>query len=55
LISSLPCKKKKVQQALYQEEEKEYKDHTKRRIVIEHTICKIKKYKILLGAFTNRL
>ena len=36
-------------------EEKEYnKNHSKRRIVIEHTICKVKKYKILADVFTKK-
>ena len=34
------------------EEEKAYnKSHSKKRIVIEHTICKLKKYKILADVF----
>jgi hypothetical protein len=37
-------------------EERYYnKDHSKRRIVIEHTICRLKKYKILADVFRNRL
>ena len=42
--SSLPYKKKKNKEL--SAEEKEYnKLHSKKRIVIEHTICKIKKYR----------
>ena len=35
---------------------KEYnKNHSKRRIVIEHTICRLKKYRILSDVFRNKL
>ncbi|MER5175296.1 MAG: transposase family protein [Candidatus Nitrosocosmicus sp.] len=46
-ISSLPYKKKKNQQELSIEEKEYNKDHSKRRIVIEHTICRLKKYRIM--------
>jgi hypothetical protein len=37
-------------------EEKDYnKNHSKRRIVIEHTICRLKKYRILSDVFRNKL
>ena len=53
-LSALPYKK------LYQEElsqeEKEYnKIHSKKRIAIEHTICRLKKYRILNDVFRNKL
>ena len=52
--SSLPYKEKRNHELSY--EEKEYnKNHSKRRIVIEHTICKVKKYKILADVFRNKL
>jgi hypothetical protein len=37
-------------------EEMEYnKSHSKKRIVIEHTICRLKKYRILADVFRNEL
>ena len=52
--SSLPFKKKR--NSGLTPEEKEYnKDHSKRRIVMEHTICRIKKYIIMNDMFRNRL
>ena len=54
-ISSLPYKKKRNQKDL-SEEEKEYnQSHSKKRIVIEHTICRLKKYRIMSDIFRNRL
>ena len=55
--SSLPYKKKNNQKELPQEEEeKEYnKGHPRKRIVIEHTICRLKKYRIMSDIFRNRL
>ena len=51
---ALPCKKKRNQDLL--QEEKEYnKFHSKKRIVIEHTICRLKKYRILADVFRNKL
>jgi hypothetical protein len=51
----LPYKKKRNQQEL-SEEEKEYnKIHSKKRIVIEHTICRLKKYRIISDIFRNKL
>jgi hypothetical protein len=53
--SSLPFRKKRNLD-LSEEEEREYnKDHAKRRIVIEHTICRLKKYRIMSDVFRNRL
>ena len=56
-LSALPYKKKRNQQELSQEEEKEYnKIHSKKkRIVIEHTICRLKKYRIMNEVFRNKL
>ena len=52
-LSSIPYKKKRNQEL--SEEEKEYNlQHAKRRIVIEHTICRLKKYRILSDIFRNR-
>jgi hypothetical protein len=48
-------KKKRNQKELPQEEEKEQnKKHSRKRIIIEHTICKIKKYRIMSDIFRNR-
>jgi hypothetical protein len=44
--SYLPIKRKK-NQTLTEVEEEYNKNHSKRRIVIEHTICRIKKYRII--------
>jgi hypothetical protein len=53
--SSIPVRKKRNIE-LSQEEEKEYnKNHSKKRIVIEHTICRLKKYRIMSDIFRNRL
>jgi DDE superfamily endonuclease len=55
-LSALPYKKNRNQEELLQEEEKDYnKDHSKKRIVIEHTICRLKKYRIMSDIFRNRL
>jgi hypothetical protein len=52
--SSLPIKKEKGCQLTA--EEKEYnKNHSAKRIVIEHAICRIKKYGIMNNVFRNRL
>ncbi|MDQ6724461.1 MAG: transposase [Thermoproteota archaeon] len=53
-ISSLPNRKKRNQE-LSEEEENNNKSHSKKRIVIEHTICRLKKYRILADVFRNRL
>ncbi|MER5174371.1 MAG: transposase family protein, partial [Candidatus Nitrosocosmicus sp.] len=54
-LSALPYKKKKNQQDLSQEEKEYNKIHSKKRIVIEHTICRLKKYRIMNDVFRNRL
>ncbi len=52
--SSLPIKKEKDHELTA--DEKEYnKNHSRKRIVIEHAICRIKKYKIINDVFRNRL
>jgi len=52
--SSLPIKKEKHCELSSQE--KEYnKIHSKKRIVIEHVICQLKKYRIMNDVFRNRL
>ena len=53
-LSSLPHKKKKSQ-GLSAEEKECNKSHSRKRIVIEHTICRLKKYRTLGDTFRNRL
>lgn len=52
--SSLPIKKEKDYELTVQQ--KEYnRNHSAKRIVIEHAICRLKKYKIMNDVFRNRL
>lgn len=52
--SSLPVKRIKNQ--ILTEEKKECnREHSRRRIVVEHAICRIKKYRIMNDTFRNRL
>ncbi|MER5174307.1 MAG: transposase family protein, partial [Candidatus Nitrosocosmicus sp.] len=48
-------KKKRNQEELSQEEKEYNKIHSKKRIVIEHTICRLKKYRIMNDVFRNKL
>ncbi len=53
-LSSIPIRKKRNLEL--SQEEKEYNmDHSKKRIAIEHTICRLKKYRIMSDIFRNRL
>ena len=53
-LSTLPHKKKRNQEL--SEEEKVYNQyHSKKRIVKEHTICRLKKYRIMNDIFRNKL
>ncbi len=53
-LFALPFKKKRNLEL--SQEEKEYnKNHSKKRIVIEHTICRLKKYRIMSDTFRNKL
>ncbi|HXT83023.1 MAG TPA: transposase family protein [Verrucomicrobiae bacterium] len=53
-LSSIPNRKKRNMDLSV--EEREYnKSHSKKRIVIEHTICRLKKFRILADVFRNRL
>jgi hypothetical protein len=54
LLSSIP-KRKKRNLSLSKEEMEYNKNHSKRRIVIEHTICRLKKYRIMSDVFRNKL
>jgi hypothetical protein len=53
-LSVLPYKKNK-NQVLFEEEKEYNKIHSKKRIVVEHTICRLKKYRILSDTFRNKL
>jgi DDE superfamily endonuclease/Helix-turn-helix of DDE superfamily endonuclease len=53
-LSSIPQRKKRNLD-LYAEEMEYNKNHSKKRIKIEHTICRLKKYRILADVFRNRL
>jgi hypothetical protein len=53
--SSLPNRKKRNQKEMPTEEKEYNQSHSRKRIVIEQTICKVKKYKILADMFRNRL
>jgi hypothetical protein len=53
-ISSLQYKKKRNLEL--SQEEKEYnKLHSKKRIIVEHTISRLKKYRIMSDIFRNKL
>jgi hypothetical protein len=54
-LSVISYKKKRNQKELLQEEKDYNKCHSKRRIVIEYTICRIKKYRIMSDIFRNKL
>ncbi len=52
-LSALPYKKRNQ---FLSDDEKEYnKIHSKKRIIVEHTICRLKKYRILADMFRNKL
>ncbi len=53
--SVLPIKKKRNQNELTLEEKEYNKSHSRKRIVVEHAICRIKKYRIMNDIFRNRL
>ncbi len=53
-LSALPYKKKRNQ--FLSDDEKDYNViHSKKRIVVEHTICRLKKYRIMNDIFRNKL
>jgi hypothetical protein len=54
-LSALPYKKLRNQQELSVEEKKYNRIHSKKRIVIEHTICRLKKHRIFSEVFRNKL
>ena len=53
-LSALPHRKKRNQK-LSQEEIEHNKSHSKKRIKIEHVICRLKKYRIFADVFRNKL
>jgi DDE superfamily endonuclease/Helix-turn-helix of DDE superfamily endonuclease len=53
-LSSIPNRKKRNLK-LSQEEMESNKSHSKKRIMIEHTICRLKKYRIFADVFRNKL
>ena len=53
-LSALPFKRKRNQD-MSQEEIDYNRIHSKKRIVIEHTISRLKKYRIMSDIFRNRL
>jgi hypothetical protein len=53
-LSALPNRKKRNLE-LSQEEKDHNKSHSQKRIVIEHTICRLKKYRIMSNIFRNKL
>ena len=54
-LSALPHKKKRNQEELSQEEKEYNKIHSKKRIIVEHTISRLKKYRIMSDIFRNKL
>ncbi len=53
--SSLPIKNKKGNQDLTLEEKEYNRIHSKKRMVLEYAICRIKKYRIMNDVSRNRL
>ena len=53
--SSIPSRKKRNQKELAQDEKECNQNHSRKRIVIEHTICRMKKYRIMGDIFRNSL
>jgi DDE superfamily endonuclease/Helix-turn-helix of DDE superfamily endonuclease len=53
--SSIPNRKRRSQKELAKEEKEYNQNHSRKRIVIEHTICRMKKHRIMSDIFRNRL
>jgi DDE superfamily endonuclease len=53
-LSSLPNRKKRSM-GLSQKEINFNQEHAKKRIVVEHTICRLKKFRILADVYRNKL
>jgi len=55
-LSALRHKRNRNQEELLPQAEKEHnKIHSKKRIIVEHTICRLKKYRIISDIFRNKL
>ncbi len=54
-LSSLPSRKRRRKKDLSHEEKECNQNHSRKRIVIEHTICRMKNYRIMGDTFRNRL
>ena len=55
LKSSIAKQKEEETRPVSQEEKECNQNHSRKRIVIEHTICRLKKYRIMGDIFRNRL
>ena len=55
LKSVLPFRKKRKKGELSNEEKKHNRRHSKLRVIIEHTVSRIKKYGIMGARFRNKL
>jgi hypothetical protein len=53
-LTSIP-KRKERNQELFDDHKEYNKSHSKKRISIEHTICRLKKYRILAYIFRNKI
>ncbi len=53
-LSALPNKRRETKKS-YQEEKEYNKIHSKKRIIVEHTISRLKKYRIMSDIFRNKL
>ena len=51
----LPFRKKRKKGELSDEEKKHNRKHSKLRVIVEHTVSRIKKYGIMGAKFRNRL
>ena len=54
-LSFIPHRKKRNLLQLSREQKEYNQGHAQKRIVIEHTICRLKKYRILADIFRNNL
>ncbi len=52
--SYIPNRNKKNQELLQEEVIEHNKNHFRKRIVIEHVICRLKKYRIMSDIFRNK-
>jgi DDE superfamily endonuclease len=53
--SPIPNRKKRNQKELAKEEKEYNQNHSRKRIVMEHTICRLKKHRVMGDIFRNRL